>query len=257
MVSLTSNVQIEPREGARLEDVILRAAYCPVGGTAELQVQSIEAKCFSRLREFLRRWRHMFEKMFPNEVWTGSDPSLCSLHRLGGGGALISDTCTTARKARRLLAQLIAEQVQEQLGADQWNAMSESEREAAQRTHEVDCWQHLRNIFLAEMSAAQVSYAVRAHCTTSMLTSCDPSVVQMRHVKAELQPELDTFASWERMSTDFSQLLRAAFKEFHHSCRYYKGQGRSFFVWLLEKYGAYFTIHLERADGGRQAQAFP
>lgn len=31
------------------------------------------------------------------------------------------------------------------------------------------------------------------------------------------------------------------------------GQGRLFFVWLLEKYGAHFTILLERADGGRQA----
>lgn len=256
MVSLTSNVQIEPREGARLEDVILRAAYCPVGCTAALQVQSIEAKCFCRLRDFLRRWREMFVKMFPNAVWTGPDPSLCSLNRLGGGGALISDTCTTARKARRLLAQLIAEQVQEHLGADKWDAMSESEREAAQRTHEVDCWQHLRNIFLAEMSAAQVSYTARPAVLHRLLTYCFSRfsfVVQTRHVKAELQPELDTFASWERMSTEFSQLLRAAFKEFHHSCRYYKGQGRSFSVWLLEKYGAYFTIHLERADGGRQA----
>lgn len=73
-------------------------------------------------------------------------------------------------------------------------------------------------------------------------------------MKAELQQELDTFSSWERMSTDFSQLLRASFKEFHHSCRYYKGQGRTYFVWLRDTYPTDFTIHLERADGGRQAK---
>lgn len=57
------------------------------------------------------------------------------------------------------------------------------------------------------------------------------------------------------MTTDFSQLLRASFKEFHHSCRYYKGQGRSYNVWLAETYPTSFCIHLERADGGRQVCA--
>lgn len=71
-------------------------------------------------------------------------------------------------------------------------------------------------------------------------------------MKEELKAELDTFSSWERMTTDFSQLLRAAFKEFHHSHRYYKGQGRSYTFWLQETHGAAFSIHLERADGGRQ-----
>lgn len=87
----------------------------------------------------------------------------------------------------------------------------------------------MRNIFLAEMSRAQTD-----------------------HVKEELQEELDTFAAWERMSTDFAQVLRASFKEFHHMCRYYKGKGRSFNVWLIDTYPDAFCIHLERADGGRQ-----
>lgn len=70
--SLTSNVQIEPREGAKLEDVILRAAYCPLGGTAELVTSSIEKRCFSRLRDLLRRWQQMFNEMYPSEQWTGN-----------------------------------------------------------------------------------------------------------------------------------------------------------------------------------------
>lgn len=227
--SLTSNVQVEPAQGAPLEDVICRAAYCPLGATSELVAKSIESKCFARLRDFLRRWQGLFETMFPGCQWTGPDPGQCSIHRLGGGGAIISDTCTTARKARRLLADEVARQVEEQVGTHVWACMSEDERDAAVRTHHVDRWQHLRNIFLAEMSSAMA-----------------------RHVRDELKPELDTFSAWERMSTDFTQLLRASFKEFHHSCRYYKGQGRSYTVWLRETHPTSFAIHLERAEGGRQ-----
>lgn len=82
-----------------------------------------------------------------------------------------------------------------------------------------------------------------------------PFATQAAHVKEELKQELDTFGSWGRMSTDFIQLLLASFKEFHHSCRYYKGQGRTYFVWLKDTYPSDFTIHLERADGGRQVSS--
>lgn len=75
-------------------------------------------------------------------------------------------------------------------------------------------------------------------------------------MKAELQEELDTFASWERMSTDYDQLLRATYKEFHHGCRYYKGKGKEYEVWLLENHPKDFVLHLERADGGRQVCSY-
>lgn len=230
--SLTSNLQIEATAGAPLEDVILRAAYCPMGGTSELIAKSIETKCFSRLRDFLRRWKAMHESMFPDGAWTGPDPAACSMHRLAGGGAIISDTCNTARKARSLLAEEIARQCAAHVGQDAWQAMDEAEQQAAVRTYHIDCWQHMRNIFLEAMSAAMA-----------------------QHVQQELQPELDTFSAWERMSTDFSQLLRASFKEFHHSCRYYKGQGRSYTAWLQDTHPTSFAVHLERADGGRQELA--
>ena len=55
--SITSNVIIEPTEGAVLEPVILRGAYCSAGGTSELIAKAIEEKCFTRLRDFLRRWK--------------------------------------------------------------------------------------------------------------------------------------------------------------------------------------------------------
>ena len=68
----------------------------------------------------------------------------------------------------------------------------------------------------------------------------------------ELKPHLDAFTAWERMSTEYSQLLRAAYKEFHHGNAYYKGKGRQFWVWLRDTYPSAFACHFERAEGGRQ-----
>ena len=53
------------------------------------------------------------------------------------------------------------------------------------------------------------------------------------------------------MTTEYSQLLRAAYKEFHHGNAYYKGKGREFAVWLKEHHPAAFAVHFERAEGGR------
>ena len=93
----------------------------------------------------------------------------------------MSDTCNTARKTKRVLAERIAALVQEMLG-DEWDELSEDEQEARTRTHILSCMNHVRNIFLGEMSRAQGA-----------------------HVAAALQGHLDAFASWERMSTDFDQ----------------------------------------------------
>mmetsp|Transcript_84439 Transcript_84439/g.168619 ORF Transcript_84439/g.168619 Transcript_84439/m.168619 type:complete len:247 (-) Transcript_84439:353-1093(-) len=115
--ALTSNVTIEPTEGAPLEDVIMRAAYCPLGGTSEKVVSSINLKCFARLRDMLRRWECKFYEMYPEDTWTGPDPSRLGLHQLGGGGAIQSDTCNGARCAKRLLAELVAKEVEADCGA--------------------------------------------------------------------------------------------------------------------------------------------
>jgi len=100
---------------------------------------------------------------------------------------------------------------------------------AASRVHKLDCYQHLRNIFLKEMSAAQAA-----------------------HVAEELKPRLELFSSWDRMTTEYTQLLRAAYKEFHHGNKYYKGKGRQFWAWLKDHYPTAFALHFERAEGGRQ-----
>lgn len=108
----------------------MRAAYCPAGGTAAKCVESIDMECFSRLRDMLRRWEAKFCEMFPAEEWTGPDPAQCGLHRLGGGEAIMSDTCTTARASKRLLAAHIAKEVEEQMGAETWQSLSAEDQEA-------------------------------------------------------------------------------------------------------------------------------
>ena len=118
--SITSNVIIEPEKGAPLEPVILRGAYCSAGGTSEAIAAAIESKCFERLRDLLLRWETIFTKLYPDEMWTGPDPNDLSMARLAGGGALQSDTCNGARKAKRILAEMIAEQARDVIGADAW-----------------------------------------------------------------------------------------------------------------------------------------
>eukprot|EP00966_Prymnesium_polylepis_P182791 4235295-Prymnesium_polylepis.1 len=68
---ITSNVQIQPTEGAELQDLILKAAYLSTkGGESEAIVDEIEGKCFARLRDLLRLWKKYHEKLFPGEAWS-------------------------------------------------------------------------------------------------------------------------------------------------------------------------------------------
>ena len=194
--SITSNVIIEPTQGGKLKAVVLRGAYCSGGGTSEAIAKAIESKCFGRLRDLLRRLKATFLKLYPGKPWPGPEPEQLSMARLAGGGALMSDTCNGAEKAKTILAEMVANQMREKMGPEAWGKLSEEEQVFATRVHKLDCWQHMRNIFLREMSSTQ-----------------------SKLVAEELKPQLDTFSSWERMTTDFDQLLRASEKEFHHHCR--------------------------------------
>eukprot|EP00966_Prymnesium_polylepis_P266466 6155539-Prymnesium_polylepis.1 len=75
---------------------------------------------------------------------------------------------------------------------------------------------------------------------------------QSEHMKQELAQQLKEFASCERMSTDYDQLLRGYYKDFHHGCNYYKGHRADFASWMVEHYPDVFYMLLERAEGGRQ-----
>ena len=182
--SMVTSVLLEPTPGAPPEVVVMRAAYATGGGTSALLVKAMEDKCFLRGREFLGLWQAVCKRLYPNHVWTGPDPARCGLQRLGGGGAVQSDTCTPARCTKRLLIEEVVRQVQAKHG--DWNSLSDEDKEAAVRMHTHDCWQHIRNIFLSAMSAAMSA-----------------------HVKEALQVQLDAFSNYERMTTDFDAVLRA------------------------------------------------
>ena len=120
---MVTSVLVEPTPGAKPEVVILRAAYATGGGTSAHLVDAVEEKCFARVRAFLEGWEAACKHMFPDHKWQGPDPALCGLQRLGGGGAVQSDTCTPARCTKRLLAAEIARQVREK--HPDWASLSE------------------------------------------------------------------------------------------------------------------------------------
>lgn len=158
---LTSNVQIQVDKDGPAEDLVLKAAYLSTkGGTSEAVVSEIEEKCFARLRELLVLWRKHHQRLFAEAPWTGPDPQLCSLHRLAGGGGLMSDTCNAARKVKKLLRDLIRSQAEacyrQAHGDEAWDAITDDKREEVLRVHVLDCHQHLRNIWLGHMSRKQV-----------------------------------------------------------------------------------------------------
>ena len=226
---ITSNVLIQPTPGADLKLVVLRGAYCSSGGTAAAIAAAIESKCFVRGRDFLTRWKATCRRLYPDYEWTGPDAKLLSLGRLAGGGALQGDTCNTAQLTKEILTEMVAQAKQSEMGAAAWNALTKEEQQHEVRCHKLDCHNHMRNIFLGPMSKAM-----------------------SKHLAVELKDHLAAFSSWDRMTTDFDQLLRACYKEFHHGNKYYKGKGREFWVWLKEHHPLAFVMHLERADGGRQ-----
>eukprot|EP00966_Prymnesium_polylepis_P237451 5491681-Prymnesium_polylepis.1 len=70
--------------------------------------------------------------------------------------------------------------------AGEWEAMSPEERADAVKAYRGHCMQHIRNVLLDKMSTASASF-----------------------LKDELAESLEAFSSYERMSTDPMQLIRA------------------------------------------------
>ena len=124
---------------------------------------------------------------------------------------------------------MVAQQVKQSYDPAAWARLTAQEQEAAVRCHAHHCGNHIRNILLAAMSVGQKTL-----------------------VQEELKDELANFCSFERVTMAFDDLLRQDYKEFHHGCRYYKGQGKPYGEWLKDTYPKAFIMHFERAEGGRQ-----
>lgn len=179
------NIQIETEEGDMCDEV-LRAAFLIPGGCADQVARAIETKVFARSRKLLEKWLHIYEDRNGKGSWPGPKPLQVGYHRLARS-LIMSDTCNSARAAKKLIIDMAATEVEcRAREAGTWDSMSRSEQERATTAYVGDCMQHLRNILIDAMASGAASM-----------------------LKDELQDSLEAFAAYERMSTDPMQLIRA------------------------------------------------
>lgn len=204
---LSTNTQLEPHDAPGTSvDVVMRGVTLTAGGTAEAISKDIEEKLFVHARRLLTLWKTEHEHMFGEGSWAKANmPSAdnIGLHRLSVFAVLMSDTCNAARATKRLLAEMAEKAGRERIGSEVWGAMSEEEREAKCKAHLGDCHDHLRNIIIKAMATEATDF-----------------------LKGKLGDSLDNFSSFERMSVDPMESIRAACKELHPEGEYAKGKGR-------------------------------
>jgi hypothetical protein len=98
---------------------------------------------------------------------------------------------------------------------------------------EIDCWNHLRNVWLGAATAA--------------LTG---------RLKENLKEELEAIDFRLRVGTDLVLVLRAADKEFSLSANYPKGHGDLFREWIQRVHPKALLLHIISTQGSRQDLAF-
>ena len=201
--TMTVSVEVETTSGA-LQEFTLRCAFVHEAGTAEIVAGSIDSKVLRRLKSRLELVKETWLQLNSGKAWKGPDPENIGLHRLGDGMMLMSDTCNGARAAKRVLQTLIESSVEEFHGA-QWATMGAAEKEQAKLVIVADCHAHMRNILIGAMIPAMAA-----------------------ELKSRFADSLEGFSSFERVSFDVHQLVRAVFKEFHHNGDYAKGHGKDF-----------------------------
>ena len=232
---LSTNVQIEPDDAPGTSaDVVPRGACLIAGGKAQQVASAVESKIFSHARWLLIRWREVHEKRFGKDSWVrdgGPDPERIGLHRLADHTTLMSDTCNAARACKRLLAEMCMEAAKVKAGitTQQWDAMSEVERDSKMAVYLGDCGGHLRNIVINAMSLKASEF-----------------------LKTQLRDDLDEFSAFDRMSVDGMDFIRAVFKELHGGGQYAKGKGREFTAWRKKHHPDAFFMPFENAPGTRQ-----
>ena len=201
---LSTNTQIEPHDAPGTSiDVVMRGATLTAGGTAEHISKQIEEKLFAHARRLLTLWKEEHEDMYPG-TWDSSgmpSPDNIGLHRLSENAVIMSDTCNPARATKRLLAEMAEKAGRERIGTEAWEKLSEEEREEKVKCHLGDCHDHMRNIIIKAMSTAATTF-----------------------LESKLADSLETFSSFDRVSVDGMEVIRAACKELHPNGEYAKGR---------------------------------
>ena len=204
---LSTNTQIEPHDAPGTSvDVVMRGVTLTAGGTAEAISKDIDEKLFAHARRLLTLWKAEHELMYGKGSWEKADMPFADnigLHRLSENAVIMSDTCNAARATKRLVAEMAEKAGRERIGTEVWEKMTQGEREAKCQCHLGDCHDHLRNIIIKAMATAATDY-----------------------LKGRLGDDLDAFSSYDRMSVDPTESIRAACKELHPDGEYAKGKGR-------------------------------
>ena len=232
---LSSNTQIETHDGKTV-DVVMRGATLTAGGTAEAIAWSIDKNIFSHARRLLEGWRSEHESKHGAGSWAaagGPAPGSIGLNRLTENTLLMSDTCNAARKCKRLLAEAAYASLKADVGEEVWEQMSEEERAAKGKVYVGQCHAHLRNIIINAMAARGTE-----------------------SLKNELSESLAEFSSFDRMSVDGNDLIRAVFKELHEGGEYAKGKSREYWAWARLHHASEMLLGFECANGSRQDIAF-
>ena len=65
--------------------------------------------------------------------------------------------------------------IQAKVGKDEWDKMTEEERDAKYKVYRGDCWNHLRNIIIQAMAVVSAPTLARTLiATTAHILSSDP-----------------------------------------------------------------------------------
>ena len=183
-----SIVRIADVHGYR--NVALSSAIIAKDGTAEEQVAAIE-RTFAEGRELLLHWRKVTQRMYPSRrdlLDRIPEPSKLSLARLHKNGWLMTDTCATAQKFKRLLQEAIETAAREAgIPEDQICI------------YQADCWHHLRNVWIGAVVKAL-----------------------SEHLSGILAEDLEKIPALYRVNTDISGLMIAMEKYFGLQANYVK-----------------------------------
>jgi hypothetical protein len=188
---LSTNVQIDNEDGD-LANVVPRGASVLCGGTGEKVAEGIE-RLFTHLRRLVDELRAAYDKRWGSGSWRGPDSTRIGMNLLGDRCIIMSDTCTMARKTCRLVQDMVRVSVEAKMGAEAYAALSVQEKSEKAGALAGHCWQHMRNIFLDAMAAGANSY-----------------------LETALEDWLEKFVPQERMSVGIMEIIRAAYKQFHH-----------------------------------------
>ena len=234
---LASNTQIEPHDApGSSADVVLRGASLTAGGSSEEVAKSVDAKIFAHARRLLAGWKQEHEERWGKGTWAadgGPDPSQVGLHRLAEETLIMGDTCNGERKSKRIVAEAAEAAKRLEIGDEAWEAMSAEEREHACKSYIGDCHDHLRNIIISAMATGATTF-----------------------LKDSLEDDLAEFSSFDRMSVDGMDLIRAIYKELHPGGMYAKGKGREGKAWREKVHPSAMWIPIYNAKGSRQDAAF-